>query len=608
MRRTTQAHYVTHNKVTRVPRAHIYLDSEAYRTETRFGETQTFRLAVTAYDRKTHGGDNWRPREWADHVTTESVWSWVDAHTQARARTVLVAHNLAYDLRLCDAFTWFPAHGWTLKGVRLAERQAWATWTNGGRTLAMVDSLSWVALSLERVGELCEIAKLPLPPWDDSDDAWFARCRRDVEILADMWRRIVGWLSADDLGNFKPTGAGQAWAAYRHRFAGARLFVHDNDDARDAERESVYAGRCEAWRHGNVTGGPFYEWDFDNAYARIGVSTDLPIKLVGESAGRNIATAKARGRTYATLVQATVTTDVPTLPTRTKEGICWPVGTFTGTWWDNEIALAREHGARVEIERSWVYRTAPALKDFCEWVLDAIAPTNTATDPILRVVLKHWGRALIGRTAAQWSKMETCGRSDTPNVSFGPCVNVSTGQRFDLMQLGTQLIRFTDRKENPDAMVSVMAYVMAQARVNLWHAMNVAKLDRVVYVDTDSLWVDARGDANLRAANIPSLRVKKETNALEIFGPRALRHGDVLVAAGIPKGARKTGEREFEGEVWQGLPTALRTSSADRVQVTRRLFHIRGTDHRREHLPYGKTAAIVVDGAERFPPLTAQAV
>ncbi|HET9247721.1 MAG TPA: hypothetical protein VFO15_18095 [Xanthobacteraceae bacterium] len=583
-----------HNKVTRIPRGHIYLDSEAYRTEVARGEVQTFRLAVTAYDRKAHAGDTWREREWGEHQTSEAMWRWVDDRTQARARTVLVAHNLAYDLRITDAFSWLPANGWELKAIRLADRQAWCSWRSRGRTLVMVDSLSWVALALERVGELCEIPKLPLPPWDDTDEAWLARCRRDVEILADMWRRLLLWLDTDDLGNFKPTGAGQAWAAYRHRFMTHHLFVHEDDDAREAERESAYTGRCEAWNHGKLGGGPFTEWDYTNAYATIGAECDVPVKLGGEVWRATLADVERIAKRSAVLVHATVTTDTPTLPTRTEHGIVWPVGTFTGTWWDNELSVALDAGAHVTVERVWRYRRAPALKAFCEWVLNAVDPQNTDTDPVVRVVLKHWGRALIGRTAAQWSRWERWGHSPVSDVVLGKVYDASAGTRYEMLQLGHQLIRSTERGENPDAMVSVMAWVMAEARARLWRTMQSAGLDSVVYVDTDSLFVTPAGNERLRALRLPGLRVKSEWQSVEILGPRQLVLAGELRAAGVPKGSRAIAPHVFEGDVWAGLPTSLRTGERDRVRITRRAFKLRGTDHRRVHLPGGDTQAVTL--------------
>src|SRR6185369_10487601 len=166
-------------------------------------------LAVAAHDRRRHDQDSWAERTYGDFHSPLELWSWVDARTQARARTVCVAHNLAYDLRLTHALTVLPALGWTLKAIRLDRGQAWCTWRRDGRTLVMIDSMSWVPVALDKLGELVGIAKLPLPGWDDSEAAWEARCRRDVEILAAVMRRLMEWVREDDLGNFKPTGAGQ---------------------------------------------------------------------------------------------------------------------------------------------------------------------------------------------------------------------------------------------------------------------------------------------------------------------------------------------------------------------------------------------------------------
>lgn len=593
MKRTQPpAHYVRHNKVTRVPRAHLYLDSEARRTVIAGGEVQTFRCAVTAFDRKAHSGDRWRAREWGEHLDTDALWRWVEERTQARARTILVAHNLAYDLRICDAFGWLPANGWELKAIRLADRQAWASWRKGDRTLVMLDTLAWVALPLERLGQLCEIPKLALPAWEDSDEAWLARCRRDVEILADVWRRLVRWIDTDDLGNFKPTGAGQAWAAYRHRFMHHHLFVHEDDVARTAERDSSHTGRCEAWQHGRLIGGPFVEWDFTNAYATIGAECAVPVKLHGQLDRADLGTVTRAAAKCAVLVEATVTTEVPTLPCRTPKGIVWPVGTFTTTVWENELQVALEHGAEVAVNRAWWYRRAPALEAFCSWVLERLAPDAAGVDPIVRVALKHWGRALIGRTAAQWTRWAQVGTSPLSDVALGRCRDVSAGESFELLQLGHQLIRQTGPELNPDSMVSVMAWVSAEARARLWRTMLVAGLTNVCYVDTDSLLVNQAGDRRLRDARIAGLRVKSEWRSVEVFGPRQLVLAGELRAAGIPKGSVPVEADTWEGDVWTGLPTSLRNAERDRVRIMRRRFKLHGTDHRRLHLPGGLTAPV----------------
>lgn len=589
MRTTTRAHYVKHNAVTRVPRAFVYLDTEARRQRGPRHELQTFRLGVMACDRRTQHRDGWREREWATATTTQEIWAWVAGQCRPKARTVLVAHNLSYDLRISDAFTHLPEMGFEFVAGRVDDGQTWMIWKNGDRSLWCVDSLSWVPKNLGALGTLVGIDKLDLPDDDDTDDAWLARCTRDVEILAEVWRRIVAWIVDDDLGNFKLSGAGQSWAAFRHRFMRYPLLVHECDPAREAERAAAHTGRCEAWQHGKLRAGPFAEWDFTTAYAVIGRDCEVPTKLCGEMHRPTLAKVLQAARKSAALIECEITTDVPTVPLRTDIGICWPIGTFRTTIWENELAAALESGARVEVARCWLYRSTPALRDFCAWVLDGLDGSRGNVDPIVRVALKHWSRALIGRTAARWSKWESWGESPTSSVGLSRLHDASTGELGQLLQLGTQLIRQSGERENPDAMVAVMSWVMAESRVRLWAAMNHAGLANVVYVDTDSLIVNQAGSDRLAAVALPGLRIKGEWSEIEVLGPRQIIPGASLRAAGVPKGARRVDEAHWEAEVWSGLSRGLASGNVASVEVARRVFHLRGTDNRREHLPGGLT-------------------
>lgn len=605
MRRSPRAHYVRHNAVTRLPRAYVYLDTETHRTRETRSEVQSFRIGVAAFDARRHDSHDWKERDWHTADAPADLWEWIVSRCRAKARTVLVAHNLAFDLRISDAFRILPELGWRCVFIRLDDGQASCIWKAGNRTLVMVDSMSWTPLALERLGELVGIGKLELPDEDDSDEAWRARCVRDVEILADVWRRLMAWIELDDLGQWKPTGAGQSWQAFRHRFMTHQLLVHEDDEARDAERESTMTGRCEAWRHGTLDGGPFVEWDYITQYARIGVECSVPIKLAGELNSPTLANVLRMARTRAVLCQVEVTTDAPTLACRMESGISWPVGTFRTTVWENELELALANGATVTIERAWVYRRAPALAAFCGWVLAGLDPTTGNPDPIVRVALKHWSRSLIGRTAAQWSRWHPIGSSPTPNVSLGTCHDASTGESFRLLQLGCELSRADPHKENPDAMVSVMAWVMAEARVRLWGVMERAGFDHVVYVDTDSVIVDAIGDLELAEAALPGLRVKSVWQSLEVLGPRQIVPGGRLRASGVPRGSVLVAPHVWEGEVWSGLSRSLSTGEVDSVRVARRRFRLRGTDNRRRHLADGSTVPFELELASDLGSLTA---
>lgn len=582
-------HYVRHNQVTRVPRNFVYLDAEANAATKGRVQTQTFRLAVARYDRRSHKGDGWCEPDELHTTSSEELWAWIDARCKPKARTVLVAHNLGYDLRLTDALRHLPALGWELTAIRLNAGNAWCAWKRDGRTLQCCDSLSWVPASLDKLGAMVGVPKLPLPSWEDDDDAWFARCRRDVEILSVVWRRLLEWVRGDDLGNWKPTGAGQAFAAYRHRFMGHRLLAHDNGDARTAERRAAWTGRCEVWQHGHPAGGPFTEWDYTAAYARVGASTDVPTVLVGESSNMSGEQwLKLRNR-FAVLTEVDVDTESPTTPALIDDRIAWPVGKFTTTIWDNELALAAAHGASFVIRRVWWYKRAPALKGFMEWVLTQFGEQGSNVDPVIALAAKHWSRALVGRFGARWSEWETIGRGCDGDLFLARMIDGTTGERYDVLQVGDVLKRQSAVTDCRDSVVAIMSYVMAECRVRLWDAIEAAGAENVVYMDTDGLIVNASGDERLLARAPVGFRAKQRWSSVDLAAPRQIVLSGRLKASGVPSSAVKVGPNVYEAEVWAGLSESIRNGHPDAVAVSKRRIRLSGTDNRREHLADGTT-------------------
>lgn len=590
MRTSPPAHYVAHNKVTRVPRSYIYLDSEARRREVGNGEVQTFRLACATHDQRRRDNRGYREAVSATFRSPAELWAWVAGRCPPRARTVLVAHNLAYDLRITDGLRALPALGWKPLDIRLDRGSTYVKFKDGDRSLVCVDSLSWVPVSLAKLGEMIGVRKLDLPAWDDSDAAWEARCVRDVEILGEVWRRLMAWIVEADLGNWKPTGAGQAWAAYRHRFMSDRLLAHDDEVVRAVERRAAWTGRCEVWRHGVGRGGPFTEWDYSAAYANVGASCAVPIKLVGTSSTAGLAELDRLSERYAVLAEVEVTTDVPTVPATVDGRIAWPVGTFTTTLWENEVRHARDNGATIRVSRLWWYKRAPALADFCRWVLEHDQRRHRALDPVVVCAAKHWGRALVGRFGSRWSDWSPVGVAPVPGLHLSTVIDRARGERWEMLTVGDECRRRSAPYDSPDAVVSVMSWIMAECRVRLWKACEVAGLDNVLYVDTDGMIVNLAGSERLAEARLAGLRVKAEYAGVEMLAPRQIKLSGRLRAAGIPRDAVPVGNGVYEGEVWSEMSSSIRSGRPNEVEVAMRRFRVTGRDERRDHLPGGSTA------------------
>lgn len=594
----TPPHWLKPNHVTRLPRRFICLDTEAITEHAPGRQVQTFRCAVAVFDHQDKKGAPPARAEWLRSSSLADTWAWVDARTHPRHRTVLVCHNLAYDLRILDAFRRLPELGWSLSMVRLGGDQAWCEWKRDGRTLLCVDSVAWFGVGIAALGELVGIAKPDLPG-DDADEAtWFARCEADVTILRAAWHRVMGWIESEDLGTFKPTGAGQGWAAFRHRWMDTPILHHGIDHIAESEREAAYAGRCEAWVWGQLGPGPWHEWDFHSAYAHIAEDCDVPTRLIGHSGARGAYKAISGSQGVATLIRATVTLSEPVLPVRGPHGILWPIGTITGWWWDVELDLAEREGATIEAHEGWRYEARPALRTWARWVLDTLDAPATVVDPVCRAVVKGWSRTVVGRFGSRWSTFDPIGEAMPDGWMMATARRAGEAESFRLLSVAGTTWAETHRHDSPDSAVHVMSWIMAATRVRLWAAMRVAGLDTVAYVDTDGLMVSSAGSERLSGSGLPGLRLKSAWRHVEILGPRQLVLEGRLKAAGVPSKATREGEHDWRADVWRSLPVSLAHGESDRVVITERTYNLVGTDHRRAHDPGGRTSPLAVTPGE----------
>lgn len=589
-------HYISANHTTRVPRRWLWMDSEARKHDTDTGQTQTWRLAVTCFDRCDTDDHHWIEPQWETHKTPEDLWAYVDAKTRRRSRTVMVSHNLGYDLRITKALTVLPALGWTVHRLSVHERSISLTMRRDGRTLILSDSMAWLPMSLEKIGGLIGERKLDLPDWDDDAAEWEARCRRDVEILREAMRDLLEWVETGDLGNWQKTGAGQAWSHWRHAHYTHRVLVHDNEEARLSEVAAMHTARCEAWRHGSLAGSWWEEWDLPLAYPMAAKDMDLPVQLRAYRTAPPWSWVRRAAPKRRVLVRAEVSTSTPTLPIEDDGRTFWPVGKFTGTWWESELSLAIEHGAKVTPLNAWTYAKAPALQSWAEWIIAAATDPTVTGSHVRMAAAKHMARALIGKFAVRWTPWEEWAELPFDAAPLERVIDGDTGQVGKLLTIGSLSWVGWQRRYGADAIPAITGAVMAEVRIRLWRTMLAAGLENVAYVDTDSVMVNRTGAKRLRAWTEAGegwgLRRKDTHHRVHILGPRQLIIDDATRIAGVPKSATWATRQTMTGQVWEGVEAALSHGRTGEVQLRAAKWEIKGADRRRGHLPRGKTEAL----------------
>ena len=587
-----RTHLVKPAGETRLPRHHAFLDVETRSERTDYGYREVWRLACCAFmDGDARRG--WKEPAYRDFARPFELWTDINWMVPDRGRLVVWCHNLSFDLRASKALAYLPALGFKVAGISLERTATWARFTRGESSILFCDLHSWLPATLR---EIAKDVKVPLPrkpKRDASDEVWAATCRADVRVLVAAARQILEWLEDEDLGSFRPTGAGQIHGTWRRQFLSCSPLVHDQVEALEAERRAMWTGRCEAWRHGELAAGPYVEFDLPLAYPRIALDCDVPRRLVGRQIQPSLEQLQQLATRLRVLADVSFTTDVECAPAADGEYIRWPVGQIRSWLWDPEISLVLRHATSIEVHSAYLYEPGPVLADAARWIIANVEDPCDIRTPLQRRLSKHWARALIGRVALRYRQWEDWAEIGDEDLGLGLIEDRDTGVVTDLLHVGGQLQTLSELLEADESLPQITGWIMSECRRRLWDLMTDAGLGHVVYLDTDSVIVDQAGAAGLQQRiardGAWGLRVKATYDRLDVRGPRMLILDDDPRIAGIPKRAVMDAQGDFHAQLFLGLREAVLRRSADVVETLSRSYKLRAGDRRRAHALDGRT-------------------
>lgn len=582
-----RSHWIRENHQNRVPPRWVSFDTEARIRKEDEREYQTWGLGAAYRWREDLKLD--REPESAVFGNPWELWQWVTEYARAGSRLVAVAHNLSYDLRVSNALEILPDLGWRLKWCNLSESVSTVKFASDTGTLVLVDSFTWLPIGLNGIGTSVGAEKFAMPPRNASPQSWQKYCLQDAYIVYSAIHQLNRWIKAEDLGNWQPTGAGMAYATFRHKFMSHKILVHDNMDVVADEREAMYAGRAEAWKHGYLTNGPYTEMDMQTAYCQIAKDCELPRKYRYTTGHITVAQFRMLSKSSRTLVRADIDITEPVLPVHWEGRTIWPVGRISGVWWDTEIEAALPYTRKVKIRKCHVYAKDPLLKDWATWVLDQVHGRVPGVSPLVRTYLKHSSRALIGRLSLKVPRWEYFGANPEGATGVSREIVAETGEIHRMLHVGDTTLREESAEEGRDSLPQVTGWIMAECRARLWRGMSAAGRSHVIHVDTDSVLVDRDGLAALRSApdRVAAClwRPKGSWRTLTVHGPRSWLAGEQRRVAGVPLKAEAGPDGALHGEKWRSLARSLADGQMDTVEITAGTWHIPTTDPRRDNDP-----------------------
>jgi len=580
---TRAAHWVKNNHQVRIPKRWISFDTESLTEVGENEEVQTWRSgAAVRWRTDLTKGDAAERRRFA---SAQEIWGWISEFCRPGVRTIAVAHNLGYDVRVSRAFDVLPALGFTLEWCNLDRNVSAMTWRSDHGTLVLCDLFTYLPMPLFKIGNLLNLPKLRMPEVSASQEKWDDYCTRDADIVYRAVSDLVAYIDKSQLGNWQPTGAGMAYSTWRHKFMTHKVLVHDNPGVLHDERIAMHTGRAEAWRHGKCKGGPWYEVDMRSAYTHIAAEEELPTKYKFSCGPITQRQYDELAQTFRVLCRVRVDTSTPVAPYDNGERHLWPVGVYETCLWDVEVNELLAEGASVRILGAHVYTRAPILRDWATWVLRVMGGGDVDASPVVEAWAKHCGRALIGRLSLRVPSWEIFGANPMDGAGISFEVSMETGSIRRMMHVGDKTFVETARSEGRDSLPQITGWIMAECRVRLWWAMRAAGLDNIAHVDTDSVLVNALGLSAMRTTYGAGFnrmwQVKSTWPSLLVYGPRNIRAGADRKVSGVPKDAKEVRPNVFTGVKWRGLAGDMMAGRATSVTLLPGHWELNASDPRR---------------------------
>ena len=489
MARQTATHWIRENALTRSPHRVLIVDTETSPLTDGIPEHQVLRLWDATLIRR-HDTDSRRPRmEFFRGSTAGELADLVEHCARADHALWVFTHNLNFDLAVTELPVLLTERGWRVTESALTTDDPWCRLARGSRRVTIADSWSWLPASVETLGELVGRPKLALPGWEDDDDAWHARCARDVEIVAVALTQLMDWWDAGKFGNWSITGPATGWSSYRHRRPRPKVLVDPDPAARALEMQAVTGGRRDVWRIGRQPPGLYADLDLATAHLTVMAGLPLPFRRFRQFQSLSPDSHLLSSSVLDVLAECEVEVTTPRYPWASSRGVFYPVGRFTTTIAGPEIRAARARGELRSIGRGYAYVLSDHMADWARWLASLLAVETPDVPPAVRLLAKHWSRCVPGKWAGHTS--EVLRRIPDPRPGW----HVERGwlaeerRPADFLRIGGELWTIARDEWADDAFPAILAWIQSYTRLAV-HRLLDALGPAALSVNTDGVLVD----------------------------------------------------------------------------------------------------------------------
>lgn len=592
------AHRLKGEKSLAMPRHVVFFDTETRMTTLADGSVEhRLRLGWACYWRR--GSDRHLAREeWHAFKSVGSFWRWLFSHTQDKVKLWVLARNVTFDFTVCEGWKHLRAAGYKLKFFYSAGVVTILSVKRGKSSIVFLDSMNWFPESLRATGERIGIKKGDVDFDNVTDSALSAYCKNDVLIEKHHFQDFVTFLESNSLARLCYTRGSTAMSAFLFRHYQTPIWIHNNREAIDLERDAYKGGRVECFHIGHLTRGPYYVVDVNSLYPYCMRSFTYPTKYLRKHRRVSLSTLRKLLSKRAVVANVLIKTDEPAYAVRRQRTV-FPVGRFRVTLCTPELEYAMSHGHIESVGSTVVYERHPVFTGFVDAFYSLRQEFKSRGVAEYEQFCKYMLNSLYGKfgqKAEKWEKIADC--PDEPDRTEFLIYVDRPGMR-KLRYLMGQCFELVSYGEAFDSFPGIAAHVTAYGRMVLWSLMQKAGAGHYFYCDTDSLMLDAVGldrlAGDLSDTVLGKLKVEETTDAIELRGLKDYSTSCKVVTKGIRKSAVEIRKGVFRQEQWPSLTGLLRQPHGQPYTVKQITKHLDRTYTKGEVTKCGDVRPFVFD-------------
>jgi len=478
-------------------------------------------------------------------------------HNRTKQMLHIFAHNIGFDIRVLDLPLLFNSIGFESEPPIINQMAfIWRVKSNAG-TFLFLDTANLGVRSVQSLGFDMGYEKKTIDFTTADIDELFEYCTVDVDILRKFVIEYIKYIDDNNLGSFKVTLASQALTAYRTRFMTTAPYIHNNNLALKLERKAYHGGRVECFRLGKQAKKNWYYLDVNSMYPYSMMGDDLPIMFLGYSELPRYKEFMIRLKQYYVIADVLIDTDEPVYPYTPKDKLLFPIGKFRTVLNHPELVYAHEHGHIKKVYASAQYKKGSLFEPYVNFFYSEKVKHTQEGNKTQKTIAKLYLNALYGKFGQSEPHREFYTETEFKGVYREPCFDVENSLHFQFISWYGKVYKEYKDGETSFSCPYLASAITSKARMLLWMYIKQASTENVIYCDTDSLIVNARGYRrllpNVSKNRLGSLKLETQSKHFHLFGNKDYIFDEDVKHKGIPTKAKKIADEKWEYLEFQGM-------------------------------------------------------